>query len=62
MYPGPGWMWLNAGEVARQGIRDCERGNVLSVPSLRYRTLSTVARRRPARVLRAVSSRFKEDR
>jgi uncharacterized protein len=52
---GPGWMWLDAGEVARQGIRDCERGTVLSVPSKRYRTASLVARHTPRRVLRAAT-------
>ncbi len=58
---GPQMMWLNAGEVARQGIRDCERGTVLSVPSLRYKTLATVAQHTPRRVLRAVSGKYKED-
>lgn len=54
---GPDWMWLNADEVARQGVRDCERGTVLSVPSLRYRTMSLVAQHSPRRLLRAVSGR-----
>lgn len=58
----PDWVWLNAGEVARRGIDDCERGHVLSVPSLRYKTLSAVAQHAPRRVLRAVSTRYKEDR
>lgn len=58
---GPGWMWLDAGDVARQGIRDCQRGTVLSVPSLRYRAVSTVAQHTPRRVLRA-ASRLKEER
>jgi len=49
---GPDWIWLNAGEVARQGITDCDRGRVLSVPSLRYQALAQVARLAPRSVLR----------
>jgi len=49
---GPDWIWLNAGEVARQGIKDCDRGRVLSVPSLRYQALAHVARLAPRSVLR----------
>ena len=41
---GPSWMWLDAGAVARQGVRDCERGVVLSVPSRRYWAAATAAR------------------
>ena len=58
---GPGWMWLNAGEVARQGLRDCERGTVLSIPSMRYRAVSMVARHAPRSLLRSVSKRRGED-
>jgi len=54
---GPGWMWLDAADVARQGIRDCERGRVLSVPDLRYRALTMAAQHTPRRVLRSVSRR-----
>lgn len=49
---GPDWMWLDAADVARQGIEDCERGKVLSVPSVRYQALSHVARHTPRAVLR----------
>lgn len=49
---GPGWIWLTAEQVATQGIRDCERGTVLSVPSVRYQALSHVARHTPRVLLR----------
>lgn len=49
---GPEWIWLNARDVALQGIGDCERGTVLSVPSVRYRVLSHVTRHAPRVVLR----------
>jgi short-subunit dehydrogenase len=58
----PDWVWLNAAAVARQGIDDCERGHALSVPSLRYKAISAVAQHAPRRVLRAASTRYKEDR
>lgn len=49
---GPDWIWLNATEVAVQGIQDCDRGRVLSVPSLRYQALAQVARVAPRSLLR----------
>lgn len=57
----PGPLWLDAGEVARQGIRDCERGTVLSVPSLRYRAVTLAAQHMPRGVLRSVT-RMREGR
>ncbi|MEZ5184864.1 MAG: SDR family oxidoreductase [Candidatus Nanopelagicales bacterium] len=57
---GPGFLWLDAGEVARRGIQDCERGSVISVPSLRYRSVSILAQHTPRWMLRAASSRVKE--
>jgi short-subunit dehydrogenase len=54
----PGWVWLDARRVAQEGIRDCERGSVLSVPSRRYSSVSMAARHTPRRILRAVSSRM----
>ncbi|MBK6764097.1 MAG: SDR family NAD(P)-dependent oxidoreductase [Micrococcales bacterium] len=59
---GPGLMWLDAGRVARQGIRDCERGTVLSIPSLRYRAVSLAARHTPRRILRTVAGIREEGR
>lgn len=52
---GPDWIWLNAKDVAVQGIKDCERGTVISVPSLKYQALAQVARHAPRSVLRAAS-------
>jgi short-subunit dehydrogenase len=48
----PDWVWLNAADVARQGINDCERGKVISVPDLRYQALTQVARHAPRALLR----------
>lgn len=50
--PGPGFMWLDAERVARQGVKDCDKGTVLSVPSGRYNALSHIARHAPRSLLR----------
>jgi short-subunit dehydrogenase len=49
---GPDFIWLSAEQVARQGIDDCDRGKVVSVPSRRYQALSHVARHAPRALLR----------
>ena len=35
----PGFMWLNARDVVREGLRDAARGKSVSIPSLRYKAL-----------------------
>ncbi|MBO0979537.1 SDR family oxidoreductase [Microbacterium sp. SD291] len=35
----PGFMWLDAADVVRAGLRDAARGRAVSIPSLRYRLL-----------------------
>lgn len=51
----PDFMWLNAEDVARDGIEDCDRGKPISVPSLRYQALAEVARHAPRALLRRAS-------
>lgn len=48
----PGWMWLSADDVARQGIEDCDKGIAVSVPGYQYRALSLAVRHTPRRLLR----------
>lgn len=57
----PSWMWLNARDVATEGINDCESGKVISVPSLRYRTLAGALRVTPGPVKRRVSGQRSGD-
>ena len=45
--------WLTAEDVVATGLADVRRGAVLSTPSLRYRTLSAVARLAPRSAVRA---------
>lgn len=43
----PGWIWLQAGDVARAGIDAAERGQVVCVPGWRYKLLVFVAKHLP---------------
>jgi short-subunit dehydrogenase len=43
-------MWLDAGQVVRESLRDLERGRVLSVPSARYKGVATLVRHVPPRL------------
>ncbi len=56
----PRWAWLDARRVAQQGVRDCERGSVLSVPSRRYSSVARAARHTPRSILRSVSGRMED--
>jgi short-subunit dehydrogenase len=40
--PGPSWAWLDVRSVVGAALRDLRRGKVISVPSLRYKTLVAV--------------------
>lgn len=39
----PGFLWLNARDVVRTGLRDAARGRSVSIPSLRYKLLVMLA-------------------
>jgi uncharacterized protein len=51
----PGALWLDADAVVRAAIRDLVRGRVVSVPTVRYRSLMFLARHAPRGGVRAVS-------
>jgi uncharacterized protein len=46
----PSWMWLDADRLVRDALHDLERGRTVSVPSKRYKVLSTLAQYTPAGV------------
>ena len=46
----PRWMWLQAERVVREGLADNVRGKAVSVPSVRYKVLTAVARLLPDRL------------
>jgi short-subunit dehydrogenase len=52
----PSWAWLDAGRVARDGLRDARAGRPVSVPSTRYGAASMVARYVPRPLVRRVTT------
>jgi short-subunit dehydrogenase len=48
----PGWAWLDARRVARDGLRAARSGQVISVPSTRYRALAIALQHAPRSLLR----------
>ncbi len=46
----PSWLWLDADAVVAEALRDFDRGRSVSVPDVRYKVLTAVARVTPARV------------
>lgn len=53
----PGWMWLDADDVAREALRDLDRGKAVSIPSLRYKVLSRISRLAPAPIVKRIAQR-----
>jgi len=47
----PKWMWLEAPDLVRDALSDFDKGKRVSVPSLRYKALATVATYTPSSVL-----------
>ncbi|MFC0673926.1 SDR family NAD(P)-dependent oxidoreductase [Brachybacterium hainanense] len=48
--------WLKAPYVVEQALRDTARGQVISIPSVKYRTAGEVGRIAPRSIVRAVTS------
>lgn len=44
------WLWLDAADVVTQSLRDAARGRAVSIPSLRWKAITAVARLLPASV------------
>lgn len=51
----PSLMWLKVDDVVSESLADIARGNVLSVPGLQYKVLTTVGRVAPRGLVRAVN-------
>ncbi|KDA05807.1 short-chain dehydrogenase [Microbacterium sp. CH12i] len=51
------WMWLDAGTVVREGLRDAARGKALSVPSWRYKAIVAATRILPSSLLAGAGRR-----
>ena len=53
----PAFMWLDARDVVREGLRDAARGKAVSIPSLRYKAIVAIARLLPSSVTSGVARR-----
>lgn len=53
----PKWMWLKADKVVAASLRDLERDKSISIPSLRYKVLATLARHLPDPLVTRVAKR-----
>jgi uncharacterized protein len=49
------WLWMDAGDVAREGLRDLRRGRMVSVPGWQYKLTVAGMRLVPRRLLQAVA-------
>lgn len=53
----PGFMWLDAGLVVRQALRDTAAGRAVSIPSARYKVLTALARMAPSSIVAGLAGR-----
>lgn len=53
----PGFMWLDARDVVREGLRDAARGQAVSVPSLRYKAITALVRVLPRTLTARIARR-----
>ncbi|PCE13518.1 short-chain dehydrogenase [Microbacterium sp. SZ1] len=53
----PAFMWLDARNVVREGLRDAARGRAVSIPSLRYKALVAVTRVLPSSLTSRIARR-----
>jgi short-subunit dehydrogenase len=52
-----GWMWLDAEPVVQAALRDLRAGKTLSIPSVRYKVLSRLARIAPKALVEKAARR-----
>ncbi|WP_104180968.1 SDR family oxidoreductase [Arthrobacter sp. B0490] len=53
----PALLWLDAGLVVREALRDTAAGKAVSVPSVRYKALTALARIMPPSIVARLASR-----
>ncbi|MCC9197101.1 SDR family NAD(P)-dependent oxidoreductase [Arthrobacter sp. zg-Y820] len=53
----PGWMWLDAERVVREGLADAFAGKGVSIPSKRYKALAWVGARGPKALVARIAGR-----
>ena len=58
----PDFLWLSADRVARECLRDVDRGKTYSVPSKRYKVIAALAEHAPRKAVEAVTARINKGR
>lgn len=53
----PAFLWLDARDVVREGLRDAARGRAVSIPSLRYKAIVAITGLLPAALTSRVARR-----
>jgi short-subunit dehydrogenase len=53
----PGWLWLDADSVVRDGLHDLRRGKSISVPDWKYKVAVAALRHAPQPLLRRAGRR-----
>jgi uncharacterized protein len=53
----PGWMWLDADTVVGAGLHDLRRGRAVSIPTTRYKVLTTMSRAVPRTAMEKIARR-----
>jgi short-subunit dehydrogenase len=53
----PDWLWLEAPEVVEESLRHAAQGRAVSIPSRRYRVISTVSRLAPSQLVARLAAR-----
>lgn len=53
----PQWMWLKADKLVKTSLKDLEKGKSVSIPTIRYKMLSMLARYLPKSIVTRVARR-----
>jgi short-subunit dehydrogenase len=56
------WMWLDADDLVRIALKDLRAGKAVSIPTVRYKALTTLARAAPRRLVERVARRGRKPR
>jgi short-subunit dehydrogenase len=58
----PDWLWLTVDQVVDEALADAARGRAVSVPTIRYKVLSVLARHAPRQLVAAAYGRARPSR
>lgn len=53
----PRWMWLNSDKLVKASLKDLQKDKAVSIPSLRYKILATIAQYAPKSLVARIARR-----